>query len=401
MAASPDFGVRSLAIAACSKVGIGIDMTPTVAAALPGIYDLSLPPLPDDRRRDLPAGTSLPDSDNPAELASAWMGWCEPVAAIAGVEADSLLRRVFELMSAVDSADGWTRRAEEELKAQLDAADLEHPYRRPRAAISRRAVLRVIAELLDSGRIPKSRTADDLRVIRVFDPLMLLLEPEPRPAYVTRVQDYESYSRGDPTWIDNVDNAISLGLREIGEWKVLAEETEVCRLDWGRPTEARLSVVHDSRDEVDPTEFFPLVYDRLMEEYLSVDWGTAGAGGALITKHFAHGYDSPGADWLAINPGIARGLGWQPSDEGLFRWVDASGQVMVESRWWIEGMKYFQLHADEEVGEGWLVVASAQGWEHLHGFFEANLVRTVEGRRRYSDEEGSEKEERKALKELA
>lgn len=62
--------------------------------------------------------------------------------------------------------------------------------------------------------------------------------------------------------------------------------------------------------------------------------------------------------WLAINPLVAAGCGWRSGPEGLFRWVDAEGRTMVESRWWRDGRVGRGPRRDDVRAEGWVVWAS-------------------------------------------
>ena len=51
----------------------------------------------------------------------------------------------------------------------------------------------------------------------------------------------------------------------------------------------------------------------------------------LLIRNAARGYYSPGADWIAFNPVIARNLGWSLATDGMFKWVDSGSLTMVES----------------------------------------------------------------------
>jgi hypothetical protein len=53
------------------------------------------------------------------------------------------------------------------------------------------------------------------------------------------------------------------------------------------------------------------------------------------------------------------------SPDGLFRWIDDAGTVMVESIWWEDGFPSAARNFEDEVGYGWLVVASASAWKVL------------------------------------
>jgi len=72
--------------------------------------------------------------------------------------------------------------------------------------------------------------------------------------------------------------------------------------------------------------------------------------------------------------------------EGLFRWVDANGQMMVESFWWNDGDFLCGTgHSSEQVGEGWLVLASQDAFTHLRQQYEP-LKRVLVLERRYQEE---------------
>ena len=80
---------------------------------------------------------------------------------------------------------------------------------------------------------------------------------------------------------------------------------------------------------------------------------------------------------------LAYASGWHPGD-GLFEWLAPSGEVMVKSVWWIDGnLGHVPPHLHDEVGEGWLVVASLSAFEKIKtvaGAFERRLVVTRSAR---------------------
>jgi hypothetical protein len=89
----------------------------------------------------------------------------------------------------------------------------------------------------------------------------------------------------------------------------------------------------------------------------------------LVVRQDAFRYDTPAPHWLAFNPALARALGWQPAERGLFRWKDGRGAVMVESVWWEDGfVEHEPPLSDDEVGAGWLVVATADAWRQITEF---------------------------------
>ena len=117
---------------------------------------------------------------------------------------------------------------------------------------------------------------------------------------------------------------------------------------------------------------------------------------AMALRHTAFWLDSPGADWLALNPVVAFRLGWSIADDGMFRWVNDEGHIMVESIWWMDGRPMLLADGlpEDEVGEGWLVLASECALEQIEEAF-GSIPRRSAVVRRY--EKGSEIIERMAL----
>ena len=80
----------------------------------------------------------------------------------------------------------------------------------------------------------------------------------------------------------------------------------------------------------------------------------------MIILGGALGLDLGRGDWLAFNPALANALGWKLSPEGLFRWLDANNDVMVESFYWKDGPLERQPKQEDICGEGWLVFATTK-----------------------------------------
>jgi hypothetical protein len=67
--------------------------------------------------------------------------------------------------------------------------------------------------------------------------------------------------------------------------------------------------------------------------------------------------------FLALNPILAADIGWQPAQDGLFRWVNDEGALMAESIWWRQGLMAHNefVGMDATASEGWLVIVSDAG----------------------------------------
>ncbi len=99
-----------------------------------------------------------------------------------------------------------------------------------------------------------------------------------------------------------------------------------------------------------------------MSAYLDVDVDLS----HLVIAHDAVEMETANQHWLALNPMVGRVLGWRPTTGGWFRWVNEQGVPVVEGVWWSSGRHHhFNHYAHDEVGEGWLVVITEQGFREL------------------------------------
>ena len=64
--------------------------------------------------------------------------------------------------------------------------------------------------------------------------------------------------------------------------------------------------------------------------------------------------------WLAFNPACTKMLGWKLSKDGMFVWIDRNDNKMIESVYWQSGNTFYRGRNNQEVGEGWLVLASVE-----------------------------------------
>jgi hypothetical protein len=59
-------------------------------------------------------------------------------------------------------------------------------------------------------------------------------------------------------------------------------------------------------------------------------------------------------------------MGWQPIPGNWFRWAGQQGVPVAESIWWGDGpIHQFNHHLHVEVGSGWLVLVTEQGFDTI------------------------------------
>jgi hypothetical protein len=367
---SPNYATRR----AAQIIGRRIDCEQTVAAPhpmpLPAIYRLSFPQRSTGRLINLEAISAeepLPDSDDPVDIIRPFDLQIDLVAKKARLPKVNLYHRTVQIMEQLVPLSFWSEDGERQLRAMLDSAGLRLTFYRPRAVLARRAMFHIIAELIDAHALGSGELFQLDSVLRFYDPHMFLVEPIPRPASIAPMEGKNRLGGINEAGLEQTrQTADSACCKTDDGLIVLAEETTLKWLEWGTPTEVRRSVIAPSSTfyPEDIEAFFSKTVNRLVSEYPFLRASIATP--SLVVRHIDYAYDSPGNNWLALNPTIGSRLGWSIAEDGLFRWVNNAGQIMVESIWWTDGLVgQAPPHFDDEVGEGWLVVASQAAWDAI------------------------------------
>ena len=232
---------------------------------------------------------------------------------------------------------------------------------------------------------------------------MVLEEPTRRPPQILKATG-TPLGRDVEEWVLNVDDALSAtDWMADGQRIVLAERTELTlNRDRGSATETRYSAMDPwnlARRQLseDPEAMFERVVRKLVSEYPSLHNDAEIS--TLVLSHSALWVESPGGEWLALNPDVAFRLGWSISDSGMFRWVNDEGHVMAESIWWMDGRPVLVGDGlpEDEVGEGWIVLVSECALAQIEATFGPVTRKTAVVRRYERYEKDSEPIERMAM----
>jgi hypothetical protein len=367
---SSNYAIRQAAQIIGRRIGCEQTVPAPHPMPLPAIYQLSFLQRGTGRLINTEAGSvaePLPDSDDSVDIIRPFDLQIDLVAEKARIPKVNIYHRIAQIMGQLALLSSWSEDGERQLRAILDSAGLRLTFYRPRAVLARRAMFHILAELIDAHALGPSELCQLDSVLRFYDSHMFLLEPIQRPASVSPMEGKNRFGGVDEAWLkQTTQTADSACFKTVEGLIVLAEETILKGLGWETPTEVRRSVVVQSRIlyPEDTSAFFSKTVNRLVSEYPFLRAATATP--LLVVRHSDYGYDSPGKNWLALNPTIGSRLGWSVAEDGLFRWVNNAGQIMVESIWWTDGLVgQAPPHFDDEVGEGWLVVASQVAWDAI------------------------------------
>jgi hypothetical protein len=336
-------------------------------------------------------GEPLPNTEDTRELLRLWEPEIEAVASEARVPVENLRYRVVKIMHSLARPDTWSAEGERGLRYHLEEIHLQFPYRRPRSEISREAIFYAVAELVDAGRLSSESLSRLEPALRFYDPSLVLPKPREHPSVVGAIPDTRRHSSYNEEWVRQAQLSIDRIATRFGDYVVLAEDTTLIHLDWGRPTELRKHVMVSAAEDIltSPTNseaFFEKTIRRTVSDYSHIRsrWG---ASVPLVVQHASYGYDTPAENWLALNPLIGHRLGWAVAADSFFRWLGTDRSTMVQSLWWVDGLiEQWPPHFDDEVGEGWLVIASQSAVDLIvHEF--GPLRRRVLLERNYHDDE--------------
>ena len=364
---APDHMLRSGARRLLEQVGEEVE-EPALGAAAPGTMlamptsaRIVLPPRGSVRDRQLERGEPLPITKDPVELTGSIEEELSFLARLSGLQREVLQYRAAELMFAT-SPDVGSPEAERSVMSQVRRAGLDlGSFRRPRAMHARDALLQLVVVLEQEGRLNTEKLEVFDGVFRYDDPTVLRLPVSSRPIAVPPIAERGVDRYPPENWTDLVVTASSTLHQPQDGWFVLAEWSKVRWLYWKRPTEIRFAVrLPAAHAPLPGTELGPEEQCSVLYHVRAVEYPEAEVDPVLpVVFNQAYRFDSLRHGWLALNPALARNLGWQPDPAGLFRWRDEFGDVAAETIMWSDGSLHLPPpRLEEEVGNGWLVRVS-------------------------------------------
>lgn len=374
LCASEDFSTRMIALELSERLEIAGFSPPQGCSTLPLVYELELPKI-ENKKEAIPfsaiqPGETLPDVDDSIELLRPLITEAKLVAEMSNIRFENLVCRASELMKTLVPQQKWNRQAEIAHREWMEGFDLKLTYRRLRPQIAKLALSHVACELLDANRIPLPALSLLNTIFKRCDNLLLSLEPAIRPEYIVipNARDRE-IPRHHDKWLRDIDQAFSQCVDNLQTGKeVIGELTRWVWLDWDMPTEMRMSTIchpewNSGVDIKSPSTLFPSMMHWSASDYPEI---LATHEPSLVIYGSGAYIDHGGLEWLAFNPTIGFSLGWSVSSQGLFRWLDEKGNIMVESIYWKDGpISRLPPKMDDICSNGWLVIASSEAAEQI------------------------------------
>lgn len=234
-----------------------------------------------------------------------------------------------------------------------------------RAIIGREAAMRVYGRRSLSDQVPHGAEVAYDRFYPIYDPQLEVHQPTERPPEF-RAMEWRSTANDREPWRQGAG---------AGEWShypdsvhgrsLIGERTWFVRPEWEWPREKRYRGLIAKSLEGTDERVLKSAFDLTYELYLD---GQGQDDQQIIVLNDDLQLVGPAYRWAAINSNIARALGWRPSVDVPFQWLDAAGNVMVESTYWKDGWIWIEPPQFQSLGEGWFVSASPAAIDAIRRF---------------------------------
>lgn len=293
---------------------------------------------------------------------------------------DNVLYQAAQKFAALKTQRTWfANPATDSVQLSKFLQDINFAYSHNKLVIApaRNAIAQVAAELYDLEYIASDDWPYLAHLFRSDDPEMMLLHPEPRPTYIKRMGGLgytvgSQYVDRPEDWVNSGQDALPLlHSRSVDGRIILAECTRLRRVEDNWPYEERISLLRLSApaefwDRYEVTQWkspFAWIKGGNVSNYSEIiDFAPT----ELVIARDSHYFNENDQSWLGLNPDVGLAMGWHLSDDGLFRWVDDENKIVVESMFWQDGpVQLFSRYEHVEVGSGWLVLITKEGFHSL------------------------------------
>lgn len=233
---------------------------------------------------------------------------------------------------------------------------------KPEFSIVREGIYKLIALLIDNKildnkyiSLAKNLSFFDLELFKVT----LLSKPKEIPIPV-----FEGYSLNQDNFLGNIEGFVDIYHTEtIDNRVVLGEFTVYQFLYHQNGAEKRKFITYFDREPHQEQDYL-ISYNKKIKEYISLNEEFNEENLIIVHNRLKYN-DIRGQEWISINPKVPLKLGWHLSNDGLFRWKNDEGDIMVETIWWTDGEISMRGVHFCKIGEGWVVLCNKIGFDML------------------------------------
>jgi hypothetical protein len=273
---------------------------------------------------------------------------------------------------------------EEPVRAALKAVHLQHAYPSERISASRAAFGRVLADFSDA-RLLENAPPQVHRRLRTVDVDLLALAAQSRPTEIPRAPE-AGHDQTLDRWGREIEERIASYISSAtnGDRILIGARVRLTVLNWDHLEEEFIC------GAVVGTEYAERLLARRDLMLLSDLAETSAArqprnGDPLVLENTGHAFHQISADWLSFRPEFAAALGWIADRGRQWCWRTATGDIAVETIWWVDGWWGRAGRAfDDTEADGYAVVLTPTGLDEVRNAFGAvslHLRLTRYGRR--------------------
>mgnify|MGYP000583773555 CR=1 FL=1 len=353
------------------------------------IYGLHFPEIRDAFGDELDSQDHVKDTSNLRTVFGPYLIWIRYLSKHSKVEESNLLFRLEEIISEFGESHKLTSKYEKNIRFNLQQVNFNTTFPRPRFLIARKALLYLLTELIDSGKI---KAGCHFNGLDYYDFEVSFIPEAKKPNFVHRISN-EEYSSVSDSWVNEIDASPRLleGLVKYGNnWHVIGEYSFIRSLYWGLPTEIYMSqlIVSDPKNSPSKEDYwlFAGLHQVQINDYHNIQ-DTLSFPYLIAVNQHRYVRSDPRSNWIAMNPDFADYLGWLPGKAPL-SWIDKEGDMIAQSVFWTSGnieMRPPRLHS--ESGQGWLVLVSNKGLKQIESLGESLVIQKKINRENYEDGE--------------
>lgn len=271
----------------------------------------------------------------------------------------NIATRAYQLLLHKGTTAGWDMQDNEMMNHYANIS-LRYPCRHRKAHPIIDATMEVAGELVDGGWVSAEKLSDDVFMLTNFQ--IINIEVNPKPSFIHRLAEVEAYSLPKDWWGQaKTSQRLQEPIVRLDDWVVIGERTVLCK----------------PQDET-AIEEYSMKISYMDDRYLDEDYFESDC---IVMKYGYFGAESVKSKWIEFNPDLAIMIGWKPASEGVGTWLDNEGNKMVESVYWQSGNTQYRERCNQETGEGWYIIASAEAMEQLTKIGNLYIHRLIERRK--------------------
>ena len=245
----------------------------------------------------------------------------------------------------------------------LRASAAEHLYTLEGFAAARAAFGRVVADFRDAG-VLDGTPPHVLNLLRSVDPDILHWRPVRRPDLIPEPpaagvdKTIEGWQAGIQSRIDEY-----VASSTCDDGVVIGAKSRLSVLNWGHLTEHLTCGTTVGSAQLTGSRILsgrlPMVLRDLVT---SSEMAWPATGEPLVLENQGFWFHDVRGDWLAFRPEFGASLGWLADSSAPGRWHTSSGQLAVETIYWVDGWWGRSGPAfDDTQADGYAVVLTASG----------------------------------------